>query len=160
MPENYHNVKILLDILGTDYFSFVIGDNKILRICYGMQSCSAKHSCTWCIGSKPFDEEYYELRTFEHLLENYNGYQDQVAKVGETNAKLRAMDFFNVVNKSLLKGTGQLLDRSPPGQLHCFLGVGNKVFDWMYKMMIEDIDNKFHKEGIQNSIFEIILHLL
>ena len=48
MPENYHNVKALLQELGTHYFTYIIGDNKILRMIYGMQSCSATFACVWC----------------------------------------------------------------------------------------------------------------
>ena len=40
----------------------------------------------------------------------------------------------------------EILDRSPPGQLHAFLGAGNKLFDSMRKKMIEDIDNKYHPD--------------
>ena len=74
MPENYHNVKALLQELETHYFTYIIGDNKILRMIYGMQSCSATFACVWCDATSPYDKPFYTLRTFKSLKLNSQGY--------------------------------------------------------------------------------------
>ena len=80
MPENYENVKCLLKELGTQLFSFIIGDNKIIRILYGMQSCAATFSCCWCHATAPYDKPSYKLRTFKSLKENSEAYQKFLAE--------------------------------------------------------------------------------
>ena len=89
MPENYQNIAILLSDLATDYFSFIIGDNKIIRILYGMQSCAATFACCWCHATAPYDQDTYKFRTFKSLRENADAYQALVAKEGEKLAKLK-----------------------------------------------------------------------
>ena len=122
-----------------------------------MQGSSATYPCTWCIGIAPFDEEFYELRTFEQIEENYNGFEDLKAEKGEKQALLLAKDFYSVVRKSLIKGRGLILDKTPPGELHAFLGVGNKIFDSLFRAMFRDaiMNYKIHKASIQKTYVAI-----
>ena len=115
MPECYDNVKVLLNILGTEYFNFVIGDNKILRIVFGMQSNSATFSCTWCHATAPYDKDFYFLRTFKSLKENFTAYQNLVNEIGETDALKQAKNFKSVVHASLIEGPDdmEILDKAP-----------------------------------------------
>ena len=83
MPETYNNLEKILAEFNTDFFSWLIGDNKILRQGYGMQPCSSKFGCVWCHASSPYDfEENYTLRTGKSLRENYEKFQKLVEKHG------------------------------------------------------------------------------
>ena len=121
-------------------------DFKALRIALGMQPCSATYSCAFCFGKAPFLIEA-ELRTFRSLRKNYGTYQALIREKGEKKAKAEASTCFNVVQESLILGEDHelLLFKCPPGELHLYLGTGNKLFDSLYKAMIEDIANgQFH----------------
>ena len=37
----------------------------------------------------------------------------------------------------------EILDRGPPGQLHIYLGTGNKIIDELHKAIVED-ETKHH----------------
>ena len=146
MPETHANIERLMQEFSIDFFSWLIGDNKILRQGYGMQTCSSKFGCVWCHASSPYNyEENFTLRTFKSLRENYELFQQLVLEHGFEKAKaLYAPQCKSVIRKNLVAGLDheRVIDRSPVGQLHVRLGAGNKTFDEMYKAMIEDIDNK------------------
>ena len=147
-PETYKNFELILKDVGILNFAFV-PDFKAKRICLGLQPCSATHSCSFCKGKAPFIKKA-ELRTFKSLNDNFEGYQALVDQIGAKKAKKFARDFFSVTNKSLIKGdfeTQRILFKVLIDELHVYLGVMNKLFDSLYKVMIEDITKSkvFHK---------------
>ena len=145
MPETYNNLEKILAEFNTDFFSWLIGDNKILRQGYGMQPCSSKFGCVWCHASAPYGfEENFTLRTGKSLRENFEKFEKLVEKHGfETAKRLYGPMCKSVVKRFLiaLKDHEEVLDKSPPGQLHIYLGSMNKKFDEMHKRIIEDIKN-------------------
>ena len=142
VAESYYNLKMLLKLSGLDYFDFVM-DFKATRTCLGMQSCAAKFSCSYCLGTAPFKGKP-KLRTFQMLIDDANGYLALKAQVGEDKAKKEAWKFHSQVELPLIQGNGYVLFKVLLDELHIILGVGNKIFDDLYKAMIEDINNKFH----------------
>ena len=140
VPETHNNLVSMLDGFNLKKFGFMLGDLKIVRMVYGMQPCSAKFSCPWCHGTAPFDKKHYTLRTFKSLRENCKGFKDQVAKIGPKAAMKLAMNFKSVVNENLIEGEDdeELIERSPPDELHVVLGVMNKTFDSLEAAVVED----------------------
>ena len=110
-----------------------------------MQPCSSKFGCVWCHASAPYGfEENFTLRTGKSLRENYEKFEKLVEKHGfETAKRLYGPLCKSVVKRFLvaLKDHEEVLDKSPPGQLHIYLGSMNKKFDEMHKRIIEDIKN-------------------
>ena len=140
VPETHNNLVGMLDGFNLKKFGFMLGDLKIVRMVYGMQPCSAKFSCPWCHGTAPFDKKHYTLRTFKSLRENCKGFKDLAAKIGLKKAMKQAMNFKSVVNENLIEGEDdeELIERSPPDELHVVLGVMNKTFDSLEAAVIED----------------------
>ena len=65
----------------------------------------------------------------------------------------QAQNFKSVVNEPLIPGSDEeeVLDKSPPGQLHAYLGIGNKLFDCLQQKIQKDNikNNEHHQGGIQ-----------
>ena len=123
--ETHANIERLMQEFSCDFFKFLIGDNKILRQGYGMQTCSSKFGCVWCHASSPYNfDENFTLRTFKSLRENYELFQQLVEKYGfETAKALYAPQCKSVIRKNLVAGLDheRVIDRSPVGQLHVFI---------------------------------------
>ena len=141
-PENYENFKIFLADFGILRLSWFLADIKAVRIAYGMQSSSSKFNCTWCHATAPFDKSYlkdkvkhYFLRTFKSLRDNAKGFEALVAKVGLAKALSQAMNFKNATKMPLIEGDDlkEILESAPPGQLHVYLGICNKIWHSLYK---------------------------
>ena len=141
-PENYENFRIFLADFGILKLSWFLADIKAVRIAYGMQSSSSKFNCTWCHATAPFDKSFlkdkvkhYFLRTFKSLRDNAKGFEARVAKVGLKSALSEAMNFKNVTKMPLIEGDDlkEILESAPPGQLHVYLGVCNKIWHSLYK---------------------------
>ena len=140
VPETHSNCKRLLKNVCLKKFGFMLGDLKIVRMCYGMQPCSAKFSCPWCHATAPYDQKTYKLRTFKSLRDNYNGFKDLVEKNGLKEALKLAKNFKSVTKENLMEGEDweEVVERSPPGECHVNLGVINKTFDSLEAAVIED----------------------
>ena len=55
IPENYHNLKTILDTLNLPELSQncqIVCDLKVINILLGLQSCSSMHPCPYCMGYK------------------------------------------------------------------------------------------------------------
>ena len=146
ISETYQNFKILLSLPGLQLFAFIF-DFKATRISLGLQPCSSKYSCSYCIGKAPF-LECAELRTFRSLKKDQEGFRAEVLRVGLTRALKNAQKFHNAIYESLIIGDfldQKILFKVLIDELHVFLGIGNKTFDSMYAAMVHDIDNDiFH----------------
>ena len=100
------------------------------------------------LGKAPFDNaEEMILRTFGMMRQDATAYLNLVEQIGPEKAKAKANDFFDQVNLPLIHGEDDqlVLDVVDLSELHLFLGVTNKLFDSLYKIMIEDVDNKWHR---------------
>ena len=108
-------------------------------------ACNPALVSLWCHASAPYGfEENFTLRTGKSLRENYEKFQKLVEEYGfETAKRLYGPLCKSVVKRFLvaLKDHEEVLDKSPPGQLHIYLGCMNKKFDEMHKRIIEDIKN-------------------
>jgi hypothetical protein len=147
LPETYGNIKTLVkDELGIEKLSWfkICLDNKAKRLSLGMQSSSSKYSCSYCLGSAPFDNpNEMILRTFGMLKEHARGYLDLVAKIGPEKAKKRAQEFFSQVGYPIFFGEDHefVLDLVDLSELHLMIGIINKLFDELYKACNEDMSN-------------------
>ena len=55
IPENYHNLKTILDTLNLPELSQnckIVSDLKVINILLVLQSCSSMHPCPYCMGYK------------------------------------------------------------------------------------------------------------
>ena len=55
IPENYHNLRTILDTLNLPELSQnfkIVSDLKVINILLGLQSCSSMHPCPYCMGYK------------------------------------------------------------------------------------------------------------
>ena len=141
-PETYENFKVILGKFNLYSFGFV-PDFKAKRIALGLQSCSSTYSCSFCLWISGFDTDD-ELRTFESLAIDYEGYQALVDEIGPEKALKFAKKFHNATNRSLIKGdypNQKILFKVLIDELHVYLGVGNHIFDSLFKIMNEDNPN-------------------
>ena len=144
LSETYHNFEKILGLPGIQQFGFIF-DFKATRICLGMQPCSATYSCSYCLGTAPFEEEA-ELRTFESVEQDYQSFLALCDQVGEETAKKRAKECHSVTQKSLITGDFPkqfILFKVLIDELHVFLGIGNKIFDELHAALTHDIENGF-----------------
>ena len=154
VPETHKNLTCLLRNFSLKKFGFLLGDLKIVRMAYGMQSCSAKFSCPWCHGTAPFEGKDYKLRTCKTLKINLKKYQDLVAKFGPKKALKLAKTCKNVVRENLVECDCEgddceceILEKSPPDELHVVLGIINHTFDSLEAAVVEDINNGDRNSG-------------
>ena len=144
LSETYHNFEKILSLSGIQQFGFIF-DFKATRICLGMQPCSAKYSCSYCLGTAPFEEEA-ELRTFESVEQDHQSFLALCVQVGPETAKKRAKECHSVTQKSLITGDFPkqfILFKVLIDELHVFLGIGNKIFDELHAALTHDIENGF-----------------
>ena len=55
IPENHHNLRVLLNALNLPSLSKIpriVCDLKVMNILLGIQSCSCMHPCPYCFGFK------------------------------------------------------------------------------------------------------------
>ena len=135
VPETYSNIKLILKDFGIISLAWFLGDLKIVRLCFGMQPCSATYGCPWCHAKAPYDKcflrgliFYYTLRTLKSLKDNATAYKALELAYGEEGAKKKAPTTKSVTEFSLVAGNDweEVLEKAPCGELHIILGIGNK----------------------------------
>ena len=135
VPETYSNVKLILKDFGILHLAWFLGDLKIVRMCFGMQPCSATYGCPWCHATAPYDKCFlrdfifhYKLRTLKTLKDNATAYKVHEVALGEEAAKKKAPSTKSVTEFPLVAGNDweEVLDLAPCGELHIVLGIGNK----------------------------------
>ena len=152
VPETHSNLVKLLEDCSLKKFGFLLGDLKIVRMVFGMQTCSAKFPCPWCHAEAPYDKKHYTLRTFKSLRDNCKKFKDLVEKIGLKAAMKQARNCKSVVNENLIEGEDdeEIIEKSPPDELHVVLGVLNKTFDSLEAAVIEDN----HGDNLNASVYD------
>ena len=142
VPETYSNIKLILEDFGILKLAWFLGDLKIVRLCFGMQPCSATYGCPWCHAKAPYDKCFlkdkifhYKLRTLKTLKDNATAYKALEEAVGPEKAKKQAPSTKSVIEMSLVAGNDweEVLEKAPCGELHIILGIGNKHWRWLKK---------------------------
>ena len=129
VPENYTNVRVILEKLNIDKLDFytMSSDLKLINILLGLQSHSATHGCTWCTtitnNRNPNAWCPGQPRTLGQISD--------MAKAFQENGSRNARDYFNCVNEPLLEGPPdmEVIDLVNIPELHLMLGYVNLVFD-------------------------------
>ena len=144
IPENYANVKKIIDCLGLrDYASLdttFSSDLKLINILLGMQAHSCAHACAYCNirtrGEGAYDETLRQIqtRTFGSLQTDYNNFVVNGSKIKD------AKKYYNVVHEQMLKPNADdfslnqpILHKIPPPELHLFEGNMNHIIDALSK---------------------------
>ena len=131
VPESYHNVKVLFDLVNVDGFDFVLStDLKLVNMICGKQSNSAKYPCCYADCYKDIRGNWVKgkkMTTFQDLRSYFEDYQKN-GKGKRSNLK----NFKNVEFDPLLNLDTCVLFAIPPQILHGVLLVTNKI--------VEDID--------------------
>ena len=124
--------------------SIFLGDLKILNVCCGLQSHSARHPCVFCTwqrqsppgGNNP-------LRTFEGIRENRQKWLERTS-----GDRTRLSDFFNCEFEPMdnFPASGVVMEHIPIPELHCLLGVTNKLYSECEKELpaIEQWSKQLH----------------
>ena len=131
LPESYHNLKYLLDLLKLPSVDFTFSqDIKVMLQIVGKQCAASKHPCPFCPSSTPAlikEKEY----TLGELLE-WN------QKYVEAGSILKsAKEFSNCVQKPLITGNSGdcLIDKLNIPELHIILGVVDKILSEIEKKL-------------------------
>ena len=127
-PENYHNVKAILNLIQVQEEcqkdSLVIScDLKLANILCGIQSHSSKHPCCWYDASSPNLQNCGHLRTFGEIRRQYSEF---IRAGGDLR---KSKDFKNVAHLPILDFPDHklVLEAIPPMELHLLLGVVNHL---------------------------------
>ena len=136
-------------------------DLKSVNIVFGKQNHKSKFPCVWCYGTAPYVVPAM-LTTMKSLRENYKKFRAYADPYGEKKAYANAQLFYGVVNEPLLEGDEDLeliFWVFIPG-LHVFLGIVNTVFDYLYRLMIEGVENgEFHASVYEWALSQNIVGL-
>ena len=127
VQELYPNIRSMMDELklGAIEYGFC-ADIKIYLCLIGKQVASCTHSCVYCEGQSPWEDNSKPL-TIGSLMDWYN-------KFLESGANMRSAKLYqNVVNKPLLTGEDErkTLELLNPPQLHLMTGVLGKLIKEM-----------------------------
>ena len=135
LPERYHNVKTLLDLLDLNSIRHHLTcDMKLQNVLCGLQGHSSSYPCIYCTGKKPWDGPG-DVRTL-------GGIKEQVRKfLNAPNSKKIPKDFFNCVNPPLIEGDDEdrIIDILPLPELHLLLGVTNTLLFKVNELAGDDL---------------------
>ena len=123
IPENYENVKKLLELIDIGSIQHHLAcDMKLQNILLGLQGHSATHPCVYCTGQKPWDCPG-ELRTLGGIKEQVKNYEKA------PKSKKIAKNFYNCVNAPIIVGDDddRIIDILPLAELHLVLGITNTL---------------------------------
>ena len=127
--ESRHNVRIMLQAIKLSklHFPFTFSqDMKMTLYMIMKQDGGCKHNCIYCTSCAPWLEEA-QLLTFGMLKEFNRKYHEAVA----SGKKPREQDYQNAIHELLLDWYPDhvvIMDIINFPQLHCLLGVVDKVF--------------------------------
>ena len=94
IPENYENLRAILEILKLEVKCFLAFYLKLANIIFGISSHSGTHACLWC--DSELQAEAGCPRTLRSLDSNYEAFK-------ENSSKRKDMKLFkNVINKRLV----------------------------------------------------------
>ena len=132
VSETPESLEKILDLVQVDSVLFKIAaDLKVGALLLGLQSAASCHPCIWCNVHKDhyFSAGETELRTFGSIREQAALYRQG----GNKNAKF----YFNCVRDPLLKEENDtlVLDIDPPMELHIFMGVTSRLFNFLVDEM-------------------------
>ena len=134
VQEIYPNVKTMLEELNLEGIEYGLSaDLKIYLCIIGKQIASCIHSCPYCEGQAPWDENYEPL-TIASLFEWNQKFIDSGGN------KKNAKNYQNVINKPLLTGEDntKTLEVLNPPELHLMTGVIGKLIMEMERKAFED----------------------
>ena len=123
VPENYSNVKTILDQLNIEAIQFTVSaDIKMLMIMVGKSSGSPKHGCPFCSACSPYLENG-TLYTLADLLDFHQKFVNS-----GSNSKTQK-NFDNVTNPPLITSPveTQIIEILCVPELHLLLGVVEKL---------------------------------
>ena len=134
VSESYESLRIILELIHVDSVLFkVAADLRVCALLLGLQSAASCHPCIWCNIHKDkyfhASQEDVELRTFGSIRRQASLFNDG----GKKNAK----HFFNCVNEPLFSepDATEVMDVFPPMELHIFLGVTSRIFNFLCNEM-------------------------
>ena len=123
LPENYENVRKLLEVIDIGSIQHHLAcDMKLQNILCGIQGHSATHPCIYCTGSKPWNKPG-ELRTLGGIREQAKKFENA------SKSKKVAKNFFNCVHEPIIAGEDdeKIIDILPLPELHLGLGITNNL---------------------------------
>ena len=132
IKENYENVNTIISSINNfDRIKyFICSDLKLINIICGIQSCSSKHPCPYCLAESHnlFSSEFPK-RSVKSISDSSHAFKraGSVAK----DSKM----YGNCINLPLLPGCTEefILDVCAPPQLHMLQGIVKHVYDNIYK---------------------------
>ena len=144
IPENYHNLSIILNKLRIHLIPHhykIISDLKLYNIILGLMECGSRHGCYICKGLKGADGVWVkgDLRHLEDLIADFTLWEE------ESGLRQQLKDYNNVQHVPLLQTpTAKLLDNdhsdtltltlTPPPPLHVIkLGPVNHLWKGLSK---------------------------
>jgi hypothetical protein len=141
--EKWEPISQLLDWMGYQAVAergvqtFLCADLKVILVLIGQQSAASTHPCPYCLMNRDHfacnvPDPLHNCpnsnpRTFEN---NYHWFCEWMSATD--GDKSVAKSFFNVVNKpaSIFPENGFILDSVPPPELHIYIGIFNRLFDF------------------------------
>ena len=112
VPETYHNIKILFDLLEVDKLNFKLStDLKLVNITIGKQSAVCKFPCPYgnCIRNENFGWIKGENLSFDDLKMNNKNYVDH-----GNGKQQKLMNYKNQEFVPLITGHSIILYEIPP----------------------------------------------
>ena len=136
IPENHHNLKLMMEKLKLDDLELInTGDCKVLNIQVGVGPCSSKFPCGWCeaekVGKKMVCTQDTRMRTEENVTQNNTEWLARVDKTKDTTAQKHK----SCVNLPLIKvkhESGWFLMAFPPPPLHIKIGIVIKILTYIH----------------------------
>ena len=125
LQDTWHNLWILLELLQLEKVKYrLAADLKLINIILGISSRSGKYACFVCYGQS--DLVAGPPRTFSHLQEMYNLYQEAGFP------QKRMSQFYNVIKPCLINPSDLSTPISaviPRPELHLHIGLSNWVWN-------------------------------
>ena len=142
LPENYANVKKMLDLLDIGSIQHHLAcDLKLQNILVGIQGHSATHPCVYCTAKKPWDQPG-ELRTLGGIKQQVKDFQNA------PKSKKIPKNFFNCIHEPLIVGDDEdrIIDILPLAELHLVLGITNTLLFKLNSLAGNDLVIKWTKK--------------
>ena len=168
IKETYANIKsILSKIQNLDKIKFFIcSDIKLINIICGIQSCSAKHPCPYCVTDNLCDfDTKFGFRTLGSISCSATAYND--AGSMSKNAKL----YTNCIYEPLfpVDADERILDVCAPPELHLMQGIVKHIYDkayaewsdislWLKHLNINQ-KNYHHGSFVGNDCIKMLKHI-
>lgn len=134
VSETSDSLKTILDLVHVESVLFkVAADLKVCALLLGLQSAASCHPCIWCNIIK---DSYFSASPDSIELQSFGSIREQAGLFRESGSRKSKL-FFNCVHDPLFNEHDDTLvmDVFPPMELHIFLGVTSRIFNYLAQEM-------------------------